>query len=65
MGIFDEDAPKKPTAAHVIGQDLSLLSVAELRERVGQLKQEILRIEGELDAKGATKDAAEALFRRS
>ena len=65
MSIFDEDAPKKPSSAHVIGQDLSLLSVAELSERIEQLKQEIARIETELGAKGTTKDAAEALFRRS
>ena len=64
MSIFDEDAPKKTSSAHVIGQDLSLLSVGELRERVEQLKQEISRIETELGAKGTTKDAAEALFRR-
>ena len=64
MGIFDEDAPNKPVSAHVIGQDLSLLSVAELSERIEQLKQEILRIETELGAKGVSKNAAEALFKR-
>ena len=63
MSIFD-DEPKKPARAHEIGQDISLLSVAELRERIALLREEIVRLEAELAAKGTTKDAAEALFRR-
>jgi uncharacterized small protein (DUF1192 family) len=38
--------------------------VDELNERIGQLKSEIARLEAELSSKGATKLAAEALFRR-
>lgn len=63
MAIFDEDAAKKPRK-HELGQDLSMLSVGELTDRIEQLKEEISRLERELDAKGATKAAAEALFRR-
>ena len=63
MAIFD-DEPKKPARTHEIGQDLSLLSVADLRERIAQLRAEIERLEAELKAKGETKTAAEALFRR-
>lgn len=63
MALFD-DEPVKPKRAHEIGQDLSLLSVDELRERIGQLRAEIERLEGELVAKGSTRQAAEALFRR-
>ena len=63
MAIFDEE-PRKPVRRHEIGQDLSLLSVGELRERIEQLKAEIARLEADIQAKGATKDAAEALFRR-
>lgn len=63
MALFD-DEPVKPRRVHEIGQDLSLLSVAELNERIGQLRDEIARLEAELDAKGATRLAAEALFRR-
>jgi uncharacterized small protein (DUF1192 family) len=63
MDIFDDDRkPRKP--AHEIGQDLSLLSVAELHQRIEMLRQEIARLEADLSAKGSTKDAAEALFRR-
>ena len=63
MGIFDDDEVKIPRK-HEIGQDLALLSVDELRNRIGMLRQEIARIEAELSAKGVTKAAAEALFRR-
>jgi len=64
MALFD-DEPKKKPKAHEIGQDLSLLSVAELTDRIGILRGEIERLEAELKSKGATKTAAEALFRRS
>jgi uncharacterized small protein (DUF1192 family) len=63
MAIF-EDEPRKKPKPHEIGQDLSLLSVAELNERIGLLRDEILRLETELAAKDKTKSAAEALFRR-
>ncbi|WP_367717174.1 DUF1192 domain-containing protein [Nitratireductor sp. GISD-1A_MAKvit] len=64
MGIFDED-DVKAASEHQIGQDLSLLSVEELTNRVTRLKEEIVRLEQEIQCKGATKTAAEALFRRS
>jgi uncharacterized small protein (DUF1192 family) len=63
MAIF-EDEPKKPASRHEIGQDLSLLSVSELAERIRLLREEIARLEAELNAKSATKSAAEALFNR-
>ena len=63
MALFD-DEPVKPKSVHEIGQDLSLLSVGELEERIGQLRGEIARLEAELQAKGSTRLAAEALFRR-
>lgn len=63
MGIFDEE-PTKVSRRHEIGQDLSLLSVEDLEERIGALREEIARLHAELSAKGATKVAAEALFRR-
>jgi uncharacterized small protein (DUF1192 family) len=63
MAIFD-DEPVKPKTVHAIGQDLSRLSAGELTERIGQLKAEIARLEAELSSKGATKAAAEALFKR-
>lgn len=63
MAIFDEE-PTRPPRNHQIGQDLSMLSVEELTARIGQLRQEIERIETELASKGTTRQAAEALFKR-
>ena len=63
MALFEEEPKKKPKV-HEIGEDLSRLSAGELSERIGQLKAEIARLEAELSAKGETKAAAEALFRR-
>ncbi len=63
MAIFDDQPLRKP-APHEIGQDLALLSAGELSERIELLKAEIGRLEAELRSKGATKSAAEALFRR-
>jgi len=63
MALFDEDAPKS-VRRHEIGQDLALLSAEELRERIAMLKAEIARLESDLDAKGVSRAAAEAFFRR-
>ena len=63
MAIFDEE-PVKKARVHVMGEDLARLSAGELTERIAQLKAEIVRVEAELSSKGATKAAAEALFRR-
>lgn len=63
MAIFDDEPRKKPRP-HEIGQDLSLLSVDELSERIALLRDEITRLEAERVTKSATKSAADALFRR-
>ncbi len=63
MALFDDDRPK-PKRAHEIGQDLSLLSVGDLDERIGVLKAEIARLEADKISKQATRMAADSLFRR-
>ncbi len=63
MSLFDEDRPARKTA-HEIGQDLSLLSVDELRARIELLKGEIARLEAEAAAKGASRAAADSFFKR-
>jgi uncharacterized small protein (DUF1192 family) len=60
---MDEELPKKKRAFE-IGQDLALLSEDELRETVAALKAEIARIEATISSKSASRDAAEAFFRR-
>jgi uncharacterized small protein (DUF1192 family) len=61
--IEDDDRPKKKIA-HEIGQDLALLSVDELAERVGILKDEIARLEANMATKRATKSAADLFFKK-
>jgi len=61
--IDDDDRPKKKIA-HEIGQDLALLSVAELTERVGLLKDEIARLETEAARKRTSQAAADAFFKK-
>lgn len=62
MSIFEEEE-RKPAKPYEIGQDLALLSVDELGDTITLLREEIVRLEEELKAKGSTKMAAEALFR--
>ena len=65
MAIFDDEPVKPKKVVHTIGEDLSRLSAGELTERIGQMQAEIARLEAELSSKGATKAAAEALFKRA
>ncbi|MGB8818729.1 MAG: DUF1192 domain-containing protein [Rhizobiaceae bacterium] len=62
MALFDDERPK-PKFIHEIGQDLYLLSVAELDERIAVLRAEIGRLEADRATKNQSKSAAEALFR--
>jgi len=64
MAAIDEDDRPKKKVAHEIGQDLTPLSVAELAERIGLLKQEIDRLEAEMAKKRTTQTAAAAFFKR-
>jgi uncharacterized small protein (DUF1192 family) len=61
--IDPDDLPKKKIT-HEMGQDLSLLSVGELGERVTLLKEEIARLEAELNRKRASKSAADIFFKK-
>ncbi|WP_439924066.1 DUF1192 domain-containing protein [Nitrobacter sp. JJSN] len=62
MAVEDDDKPKKKIA-HEIGQDLSLLSVEELGERIALLTAEIERLRSAEVKKRASKDAADRFFK--
>jgi uncharacterized small protein (DUF1192 family) len=62
MAIEDDDRPRKKVS-HEIGQDLSLLSVEELTERVALLSFEIERLQAAAAKKRASKDAANSIFK--
>ena len=62
MASEDDDKPQKKVS-HEIGQDLSLLSVDELGERIALLKVEIERLDQAMMKKRASKDAANSFFK--
>lgn len=60
------DEPRKASgqqAGHVIGQDLSTLSLHEFDERIALLRAEIDRLEQARAAKAASRDAAASAFK--
>ena len=59
----DDDRPKKKIT-HEIGQELALLSVKELHERIALLKEEIARLEANVASKQASRSAADTFFKR-
>jgi uncharacterized small protein (DUF1192 family) len=62
MASEDDDKPRK-NITHEIGQDLYLLSVDELGERIALLTSEIERLKEAMTKKRATKDAAASFFK--
>jgi uncharacterized small protein (DUF1192 family) len=62
MASEDDDKPRKKVS-HEIGQDLSLLSVEELAERIALMNGEIERLQVAMTRKRASKDAANSFFK--
>jgi uncharacterized small protein (DUF1192 family) len=62
MATEDDDKPRKKVT-HEIGQDLYLLSVEELTERIALMTSEIERLKEAMAKKRATKDAAASFFK--
>lgn len=60
---WDDETPKKKPA-FVLGADLSKYSVDELSEYLGLLEAERQRVEQQLGAKRASRDAADSVFKR-
>ena len=58
MAAFDDDDRPKKKIAHEIGQDLSLLSVEELKSRIALMQDEITRLEADIAQKNAKRAAA-------
>jgi uncharacterized small protein (DUF1192 family) len=61
--IDDDDRPKKKIV-HEIGQELALLSVEELSERIALLKEEIVRLEQTMAKKRASRSTADQFFKK-
>jgi uncharacterized small protein (DUF1192 family) len=64
MPAIDPDELPKKKITHDIGQELALLSVGELAERITLLKEEIARLEVEMKRKNASKSAADTFFKK-
>jgi uncharacterized small protein (DUF1192 family) len=67
VAAVDEESPfgekRKPLHAHEIGQNIGDLSAAELTERIGLLRAEIERLERAIEARQATRAAADSAFK--
>jgi uncharacterized small protein (DUF1192 family) len=64
MAALEEDDKPKKKLAHEIGQDLALLSLEELEERIAVLQDEIARLEAARAKKQASRFAADQFFKR-
>jgi len=64
MAAIDEDDRPKKKPVHEIGQDLALLSVEELNDRITLLNHEITRLQSALANKRASRSAADQFFKR-
>ncbi|MGL5168388.1 MAG: DUF1192 domain-containing protein [Afipia sp.] len=62
MAGDDDDKPRKKVT-HELGQDLSLLSVEDIQERIAGLAAEIERLKADAAKKRASRDAANAFFK--
>jgi uncharacterized small protein (DUF1192 family) len=59
----EEDRPKKKIV-HEIGQDLALLSIKELEERIALLSEEIARLQTAIASKQGSRQVADQFFKR-
>jgi uncharacterized small protein (DUF1192 family) len=64
MPAIDEDDRPKKKIVHEIGQELALLSVKELQERIMVLKEEIARLEAAIAGKQVSRTVADQFFKK-
>jgi uncharacterized small protein (DUF1192 family) len=64
MPAIDEDDRPKKKISHEIGQDISLLSVAELNDRIALMKNEIARLEADIEKKNSSRNVADQFFKK-
>ncbi len=60
---FSEEQARRAPQAHEVGQDLSLMSVEELAERIALLQAEIARLEQARIAKIDSRRLADSFFK--
>ena len=64
MPAMDEDDRPKKKIVHEIGQDLALLSIKELEERIALLDAEIARLKGAISSKQGSRHVADQFFKK-
>jgi uncharacterized small protein (DUF1192 family) len=64
MAALEEDDRPRKKPVHEIGQDLALLSVEELGDRISLLNDEVARLRAALEKKRASRSAADQFFKR-
>ena len=60
----DELQPRKKLPDLVLGEDISALSAHELEARIARLEEEIARCKAAIQARHATRSAAENFFKK-
>ncbi|MDE2007374.1 MAG: DUF1192 domain-containing protein [Rhodospirillales bacterium] len=63
MALDEDELPKRPRR-RLESPPLDVLGVEELTAYIGELRDEIVRVEAELARKGSIRSAADAFFRR-
>lgn len=58
-----DDVRAKPKAAIVVGEDLKMLSLVDLQQRVDSLETEVARVRAEIQSKQAHEKAASDIFK--
>ena len=64
MAAMDDDDRPKKKISHEIGQDLALISVRELEERIALLREEIERLEADIGRKQSSRNVADQFFKK-
>jgi uncharacterized small protein (DUF1192 family) len=64
MPAIDEDDRPKKKIVHEIGQELALLSVRELEERIALMNEEIARLTAEIARKQVSRGVADQIFKK-
>jgi uncharacterized small protein (DUF1192 family) len=64
MPAMDEDDRPKKKVVHEIGQDLALLSIKELEERIALLDAEIARLKEAISSKQGSRNVADQFFKK-
>jgi uncharacterized small protein (DUF1192 family) len=64
MPAMDEDDRPKKKVVHEIGQDLALLSIKELEERISLLKEESGRLQATIASKQGSRGVADQFFKK-